>query len=1685
MEERDFSVEAASVAIIGMSGRFPGARDVDRFWQNIRDGIESVSTFSDEELLESGVDPAMLRAPNYVRAKAILDGVDQFDAAFFQLSAREAEIMDPQQRFFLECAWEALESAGYDTEKYDGSIGVFAGTESLNSYFLVNLFPNAELREAVGDYPIFLLNDREFMCTRTSYKLNLKGPSVTVQTACSTSLVAVQMAWQSLLAGQCDMALAGGVSMGFPLKTGYSYREGMILSPDGHCRAFDADACGTVDGSGVGVVVLKRLDRAIEDGDTIHAVIRGAAINNDGASKAGYMTPSIDGQAEAIAAAMAAADIEPDTISYVEAHGTATRIGDPIEIAALKQVFGARVHRRNACALGSVKTNIGHPGAAAGIAGLIKVVQSLKHKQIPPSLHFRKPNPLAGLDDSPFYVPTRLSSWSDDAGPRRAGVSSFGIGGTNAHVILEEAPAPRRAEATSTPPPSERPHLLVLSAKTRSALEAATNNLRGHLERHPDVDMADVAHTLSVGRRAFKHRRVVICPDASGQVGGERRAALLNPEQFATGIAEETRPIIFMFSGQGTPYVGMGSRLYQAEPVFREELDRCAEILRPKLDIDLRQVLYPKGRSAEDAAEALKQTAVAQPALFAVELALAKLWMAWGIHPDAMVGHSIGEYVAAHLAGVFSLEDALSLVAARGRLMQRLPAGSMLAVPLSEADVQQLLKGNEEISLAAVNGPSLCVVSGPTTAIDALAERLASRDLRCSRLHTSHAFHSRMMEPALAHFAEEVRKTRLNSPELRFLSNVTGTWITDAEATSPSYWARHLRQTVRFSDGLSEILKMPAAALLEIGPGHTLATLARKHPARTSAHAVLSSLPAPQESRPDTEAMLHALGSLWISGAPVDWSAFHAGEPRHRIPLPTYPFERQRYWIDAPKRARAARAEPCREEPASFAAVAEAGRAEAKAGGDQFDQNDIAAKQRAMDDLCVAYMNLAVQRLNAFRDRERAYAPDELLDDARVLPRYRQLLQGWLDILADRGHLRRSDGKLSGFRPLSPESVRAMAEETSRKWADAPLLIEGVRSTGEHISDVLTGKKSPQEISYDGGSFTAEESTVDQMAVATYCNAILVSSLRRVVASLPEGAHLRILEIGAGMGLTTSRVLPALPPERTSYTFTDVGRLFLSTAREKFSAYPFVKYSLLDIERPPEDQGYEREGFDVIIASNVLHVTRCLDDTIRHVRSLLAPGGLLLMWEITEHQLEFELTSGVLMNAVADGPRTQGNPFLSHEQWFNILRANDFVAMEALPEAPVMSHQILLSQASSTGDSKRPAAFTSRAHLEAAAEQGALPRAHPRPELLRAYVPPRNELERTIADIWQELLGIDQVGIHDDYFELGGDSLLSVRLVSKLREAVKVEVGSRSVLDARTVAGLAKLIGDEQTARSADRTGRSPLVTIQAGGSRRPLFCVHPVGGNVLCYAALAPLLGPDQPVHGLQARGLDGEEAPSERIEEMAAGYIEAIKAAQPTGPYAIAGFSFGGAVALEITQQLRRMGDDIALLALIDSGAPVHGFKMSDMDDAAMLAWFAADMGWWPQDRLADLVASLRQRRPEDRTDHLLSRAPSAAAVDPGIARALLQVFKANLVALKSYVPRPFEHRAVLFRCRKPPAILQALELPSDVVDPLDQSFGWNKLSGGPIEVHELPGDHHTVLAEPHVGALGDLLKACLAVS
>lgn len=873
-----------SIAIIGMAGRFPEAQNLDEFWENLRTSRECIRTFSRAELEQAGVRSELLDHPDFVPSRPYLQGIEYFDHQFFGFTPKEASIMDPQHRLLLETAWEAFECAGYNPEALEQRVAVFAGTGE-NGYLWYNLGAHRDLIESMGGFPAMVGNGKDYLASRLSYKLNLRGPSMTVQTACSTSLVAIHLGCQSLLSGESDMALAGAVSLALPGIGGYLYQDEGIVSSDGHCRSFDHDADGTLFGSGVGVVILKRLDDALRDRDPIQAVILGAAVNNDGAAKVGYTAPGVQGQADVIAEALGVAGVEPGEVGYVEAHGSATRLGDPIELRALNQAFAGVAPGQ--CALGSVKSSIGHVNTAAGMAGLMKTILAMRHRQIPASLNVRMPSKLIDWTQSPFYVNTALREWAPRNGRRIAGVSSFGLGGTNAHVVLEQAPELTPGSGSRTA------QLLLLSARTPAALQAQAARLAAHLERHA-TPLADVAYTLQLGRKPFAYRRSIVATDLAQAV------QLLGKEQPAQ-IAGKARQVAFMLPGVGERYAQTFRALYQGEPVFRQHLDRCCALLRPWLDVDLGALLWedtPRDARLAEAAVAgqLGRTRYAQPALFAVEYSLAQLWMSWGVAPRALIGHSLGEYVAATLAGVFSLEDGLRVVAARARLIDAQPAGAMLAVPLSEADA--LAHVGPNLSLAAVNAPELCVLSGTLEAVAELEVSLLKQQVAARRLAAIHAFHSRQMEavrPALLALLEEVT---LHAPRIALMSNLSGAWLSDQQATDPGYWAEHMCAPVRFARGIQGLAEQFDGVLLEVGP-QSVGVFARQQLLSVPGQTILASLPHPLEPTDTHTHVMKTLGKLWGEGVDVDWSALYCAEQRNRVLLPAYPFERSRHWIDA------------------------------------------------------------------------------------------------------------------------------------------------------------------------------------------------------------------------------------------------------------------------------------------------------------------------------------------------------------------------------------------------------------------------------------------------------------------------------------------------------------------------------------------------------------------------------------------------------------------------------------------------------------------------------------------------------------------------------------------------------------------------------------------------------------------
>ncbi|MCP4658110.1 MAG: acyltransferase domain-containing protein [bacterium] len=1499
------------IAIIGMAGRFPGAASLDEFWSNLRDGRESISFFSDEEVLAAGADPEILKDPRYVKARGVLEGVELFDASFFGLSPREAAITDPQHRLFLECTWEALEDAGYDVAQWGGRVGVYAGT-TISTYLLFNLLSQGSAG-ALGDWQIGLLNEKDSLSTQVSYKLDLKGPSVTVQSACSTSLVSVHIARQSLLNYECDMALAGGVTIRIPQRKGYLYQSEGILSPDGHCRAFDAGARGVVFGSGAGVVALKRLEEALADGDSIHAVIKSSAVNNDGSLKVGFTAPSLDGQAEVIAKALAIAEVDPAGVSYVEAHGTGTDVGDSIEIGALTKAFRGATAAREFCAIGSVKTNIGHLDSAAGVAGLIKTVLMLRHRMIPPSLHFETPNPKLALETSPFYVNRELREWPGDGRPRLAGVSAFGIGGTNAHLVVEEAPA-RPASGPSRPW-----QLLILSAREEAPLEGATDRLIGHLRSHREHSLADTAYTLQVGRAAFPHRRMLVCRDVEDALG-----ALDNRdrERLLSAVRESGKPATaFLFPGQGAQHVDMGRELYDEEAIFRDAVDRCAEFLKPHLDRDLRELLYPVEERAAEAAGLLDETRVTQPALFVIEYALARLWMAWGVRPQAMIGHSIGEYVAAHLAGVFSLEEALELVAARGRLMQRSPRGAMLAVELSEEDVRPLL--HAELALAAVNAAARCVVSGTEEAVAQAEARLAAQGVESRRLPVSHAFHSPLMDGALEPFEREVGKIRLRPPELPFLSNLTGRWIEPTEATDPGYWVRHLRQTVRFDDGIALLYEEPDRVLLEVGPGRTLGSLGRRHPRRRPEQAVVSSLRHRRDQGSDLAALLTALGRLWLAGAEVDWPGFYGDEHRRRVALPTYPFARRRHWIEAQASPRAGAREPLRKRPeiADWFYLPSWKRS---LSPPPLAVAELAATRRSwllfVDD-CGLGPAMADRLSESGRQVVRVFPGEELeLDDegrATLDPGCREHYEKLLEWLRARDEEPQVVVHLWSVSP-HPGSVaeRESFDRIERRGFDSLLLLtQAWTAAGSGAAiEIVAVSTDVQRVTGEEALCPAKATVLGVCEAAPRENPAL--RIRSIDLVLPEDERLR-KELAAQLlselaAPSTDPVLayrgrdrwvPMVEPvrlgeelvgrrplrERGVYLLTGglgpvgfeivkrlaglvaVRLVFLEPAalpaREQWPQWLAAPAAADDEEteaireRVRRVHELEQLGAEVLVLGvdltdpeamraavdqarerfgtihGILHLAARMDGdaprregglpTPQEIRNELARkmvGALVLDALFAEDELDFFVVfsaltampglgrraraaaSSALLDRLAEDRARRGVGYAVaidwgqnvgfrdfEEEWPTFLRALKRSGMAAgdAGQAGMSGDEAFDALSRILGSRSLARIIVSTQEIDALARLAAEAEpaeAAPRSELPAADAVPDSPLDRRIAAVWHELLGVAEVGMSDNFFDLGGDSLVAVQVVNRLRDFFPVELHAQVIFDHPTFA---------------------------------------------------------------------------------------------------------------------------------------------------------------------------------------------------------------------------------------------------------------------------------------------------------
>jgi acyl transferase domain-containing protein/thioesterase domain-containing protein/SAM-dependent methyltransferase/aryl carrier-like protein len=1324
--ERIKSQASEPVAIIGMGCRFPGgAIDPESFWKLISQGRDAISEVPPDRWdLDGFYDPDP-DAPGKMNTRwgGFLSEVDQFDPEFFGISPREAAGMDPQQRLLLEVVWEALENACQSPDRLAGSrTGVFVGLSSSDYLVLGSASGVGSIDAYMGTG-----NSHSVASGRISYLLGLQGPSISVDTACSASLVAVHLACQSLRTGECRMALAGGVNLILAPDTTVFASKARMLAPDGRCKSFDESANGYVRGEGCGIVVLKRLSDARADGDHILAVIRGTASNQDGRSS-GLTAPNGPSQVAVIKEALANGDLKPDDIDLIEAHGTGTALGDPIEAGALADVFGAGRGPENPLRVGSVKTNIGHAEAAAGIAGLIKVVLALRHGKIPPSLHLRKLSPHIDWSGLAIGVPTAETTWNHPKGLRCAGVSSFGFSGTNAHVIVSDFPAETPADAAA-PDPAEtdalRPlHLLPLSAQTEPALAELARRYEQEFSENPGIDLADVCYTAGTARASFKHRLTVTATniaEAKEQLAAFRRGEQNAQVQAGRASRSSAPGVVFMFTGQGSQYFGMGRELFETQPVFRAELEKSAEILKTILEKPLLDVLFSDGSLSQ----LLDETQYTQPALFALEYSLATLWRSWGIEPAAVLGHSVGEYVAACVAGVFSLEDGLKLIAERGRLMATLPAGgAMAAVFTDEARVAKALASYQgKAVIACLNGPDKVVISGEGAAVRATLARLKDEGIKARQLAVSHAFHSPLMDPILDSFERVAKEVRFNEPRIAIVSNVTGKIAPADMMISPGYWRRHIREPVRFVESIGTLHENGFSVFLEIGPAPVLLGMARQC-TEDSALTWLFSLRKEQNA---WHSMLSSLGALFLLGVNPDWRAFDRPYRRRLVTLPTYPFQRARHWLESPKpgprrvadsataqvfasesanwfyglewREQKA-AQPKTKEigfdlPADFiptpaVLVEKAG--QEHGGRAEMEKVDIyEALRPKLQALSAAFIFRALSRLGWSPQPREHFTTPELVKRLAIIPAHHRLFERMMGILAEEGILEGNGEGWRVLRSLEGQAADLQAEAAAMKqsFPECSAEITLTARCADSLAEVLNGKCSPLQLLFPGGNFDTADDLYRRSPFARALNTAARQVLAGAIMNAPKDRKIRILEIGGGTGGTTSFLLPLLPVERTHYAFTDVSTVFLARARDEFREYPFVSYKMLDIEKPPAAQGFNRQVFDVVIAANAMHATRDLRDAIKNAISLLAPGGLFILLESTVRQRWVDLTFGLTDGwwRFDDTALRPDYPLLSVDQWLALFKET---GLEVVPYTPwsarngsAVPQAVLLGQKSS------------------------------------------------------------------------------------------------------------------------------------------------------------------------------------------------------------------------------------------------------------------------------------------------------------------------------------------------------------------------------------------------------------------
>lgn len=1734
---QELELTGMEIAVVGLAGRFPGAENIEQYWENIRDGVESISFFSKEEVLAAGANEALVANPNYVRARGILGNVDKFDATFFGYSPKEAALMDPQHRIFLETAWQGLEDAGYCSKYYDGKIGVYASV-GFNSYLVLNMEVAPDFIHAEHGPQAMLGNDKDFLASRVSYKLQLTGPSVIVQSACSSSLVAIHQACQSLLSGEADMQLAGGITIRVPEINGNLYQEGMINSPDGHCRAFDKDAAGTVAGNGVGIVVLKRLEDALNDRDHIYGVIKASAINNDGDDKVGYAAPSPGGQAKVIQEAQSLADVDIESIGYVEAHGSGTKMGDPIEIEALKNAFTKQTKRKNFCSVGSVKANIGHLDAAAGIAGFIKAVLALHHKKIPPSVNFNEPNPLCEFEDSPFYVNTECLDWPLEKDKRRAGVSSFGMGGTNAHIVLEEAPEPTESGI------SRDWQLVTVSAKTASALDRVKENLRSDLQKYETTPLADLAYTLHKGRHQFPHSTLVLAKNCSEAL--EAISQGHNDNYFNAVWDETERELTFMFSGQGSQHVNMARELYEREADFKKDMDYCTSVLNTWLDVPLTEVIFSDEDNLEKAKELLNQTAYTQPALFVVEYCIAQQLIRWGIQPEAMIGHSIGEYVAATLAGVFTLDDALAIVAKRGALIQSLPTGDMLFIPKAEEFVTPYL--SDTLSLAVINTPESTVVSGEKSAIADLQKVLEEASIKTKILRTSHAFHSYMMEPILEEFKASFSSITLSTPSIPFISNVTADWITPEQACDPQYWASHLRGTVQFAKGIEKLSKGATRLFIEVGPGNSLTQFGRSTLGPKSPFKFLQTQASSMENVDAQFALLRAVGRIWQFNFQVDWSAYYEGQVRNRLSLSGYPFQGESYWVDFKNKKNSIKDERAREEllwAYSWEKV------QTYVSNETLSSHALLFAGKESNSiqqlLTSTYENLStiIVDTKAFEQSVAELTTQQELSAGEALDIYVQLdeqqdgydficlIRSILNVISQTGtkikltYLGRSGYEVIGDEKILPSFMQntEILKTASNLSPNFRWQIIDLGSNEDQAEKVL----KPSHLTFSENRVMAvrRQKLWSRIlkAYSTDSQATLNEAETYVCLGNPNEFSMQLIQNWSAQHQAQYVfVAPDIRPvSEWSYLQQKGNKLYdqlLSMQKEGINinaiACPLTdtkamadliadyakssRVAVIDMESLSDDSNMvdffalTKEQFDFVNQSS-LHKTQMLIDlkqngTIDWFTNLSFQSSFMGYPDRLK-ELFMDTTSSAALADQSESLIYVNNDFFDanlHQDWMQradydqrVLELKKAIATHTaspslwlnptVPQNYVWQGQI----ADST---------TSSVEGEEDATASGL---YKRPDLSVPYAAPITERQKIICSIWQDMFQIDRVGIHDDFFDLGGDSVMALKLLSALELAFDVALPLSEVINSPNVAAQANAIV-EYTEVPMDKREINPVVTLQGKGEKPPFFCVHPAGGIIHCYIEMAKILGKDQPFYAFQHPGIDGKSGPYVTYPKMAELYIESMLKIQPEGPYFIGGWSFGGTVAYEMAMQLRGMGKEVAMVALFDSPGPSSLYRLKgrpEFEFSGMLAFLSQALGTMFGAEIQVSVDEMRKIPPEQQLDYILDRAVEVSGdSELGSAKEALErivdIFEVCDRGEREYEPEKCSDDLYMYRVQD----LDDYEFTGYKEHPQLESatFGWDELCQAEVKVRFVPGTHISMIFPPNVQILTEKFKADL---